>query len=223
MAAGFPTKANFATGDVLSATNMNDLAGTVNLINPTAKGDLYAGSAANTYTKLAVGANNTVLTADSSTATGLKWATAGGGGKVLQVVYVNYSTATTNTSTTYADTGLSATITPTLNTSKVLVLINQKAYVARTGINAGLAIQLLRGASAIYTPDAGANNGLYTRATGATIMEIQAGVGLQYLDSPATTSATTYKTQVRCYQAGETVTTQEGSSISSITLMEIGA
>jgi len=33
MAAGFPTKANFATGDVLSATNMNDLAGTVNLLS----------------------------------------------------------------------------------------------------------------------------------------------------------------------------------------------
>lgn len=75
MAAGWPTKANYATGDVLSATNMNDLSGTVNLINPSAKGDLYAGSAANTYTKLSVGANNTVLTADSSTATGLKWAT----------------------------------------------------------------------------------------------------------------------------------------------------
>ena len=74
MAAGFPVKANYATGDVLSATNMNDLAGTVNLINPSAKGDLYAGSAANTYTKLTVGANDTLLTADSTAATGLKWA-----------------------------------------------------------------------------------------------------------------------------------------------------
>lgn len=84
MAAGFPVKANYATGDVLSATNMNDLSGTVNLINPTAKGDLYAGSAANTYTKLAVGANDTVLTADSTTATGLKWASvASGGGLTL--------------------------------------------------------------------------------------------------------------------------------------------
>jgi len=84
MAAGWPTKANYATGDVLSATNMNDLSGTVNLINPSAKGDLYAGSAANTYTKLAVGANNTVLTADSTAATGMKWATpAGGGGMTL--------------------------------------------------------------------------------------------------------------------------------------------
>jgi len=74
MAAGWPTKANYATGDVLSATNMNDLSGTVNLIAPTAKGDLYAGSAANTYTKLAVGTNGQYLQADSTTATGLKWA-----------------------------------------------------------------------------------------------------------------------------------------------------
>jgi len=78
MAAGFPTKANFATGDVLSATNMNDLAGTVNLINPSAKGDLYVGSAANTYTKLSVGTSAQVLTVDSTTATGLKWAAASG-------------------------------------------------------------------------------------------------------------------------------------------------
>lgn len=83
MAAGWPTKANYATGDVLSATNMNDLSGTVNLIAPSAKGDLYAGSAANTYTKLAVGANDTVLTADSTTATGLKWATPSSGGMTL--------------------------------------------------------------------------------------------------------------------------------------------
>jgi hypothetical protein len=43
-----------------------------------AKGDLVAGTGADTFSRLAVGANNTVLTADSSTATGLKWATASG-------------------------------------------------------------------------------------------------------------------------------------------------
>ena len=101
MAAGFPTKANFATGDVLSATNMNDLAGTVNLINPSAKGDLYAGSAANTYTKLSVGANNTVLTADSTTATGLKWATASGGSQALTKITSATFTGVANTSTTF--------------------------------------------------------------------------------------------------------------------------
>lgn len=83
MAAGFPAKANYASGDVLTAVNMNDLAGTVNLINPSAKGDLYVGSAANTYTKLSVGANDTVLTADSSTSTGLKWSASASGGMTL--------------------------------------------------------------------------------------------------------------------------------------------
>jgi len=97
MAAGWPTKANYATGDVLSATNMNDLSGTVNLINPTAKGDLYAGSAANTYTKLAVGTNNQVLTADSSTATGLKWATPAAGGGSMTLLS---TTSLSGTSTT---------------------------------------------------------------------------------------------------------------------------
>jgi hypothetical protein len=44
-----------------------------------AKGDIIAATAADTVSRLAVGANNTVLTADSSTATGLKWAAAGSG------------------------------------------------------------------------------------------------------------------------------------------------
>jgi hypothetical protein len=44
-----------------------------------AKGDIIAATAADTVSRLAVGANNTVLTADSSTATGLKWATPSSG------------------------------------------------------------------------------------------------------------------------------------------------
>ena len=45
----------------------------------TTKGDIYAATAAATPDRLGVGANNTVLTADSATATGLKWATPSGG------------------------------------------------------------------------------------------------------------------------------------------------
>jgi hypothetical protein len=48
-----------------------------------AKGDIIAATAADTVSRLAVGANDTVLTADSSTATGLKWATPAGGGMTL--------------------------------------------------------------------------------------------------------------------------------------------
>ena len=55
-------------------------------INPTivdAKGDIIAASAADTVARLAVGANDTVLTADSTAGTGLKWATPSSGGMTL--------------------------------------------------------------------------------------------------------------------------------------------
>lgn len=83
MAVGFPTKANWAAGDILTAAQMDDLAGTLNLMNPATKGDLFTGSAANTYTKTTVGADGTVLTADAASTGGVKWATASGGGMTL--------------------------------------------------------------------------------------------------------------------------------------------
>jgi hypothetical protein len=67
--------------DTYSQTVANSLF--VNQATFDAKGDLIAGTADNAYSRLAVGANNTVLTADSSTATGLKWAAVSAGGMTL--------------------------------------------------------------------------------------------------------------------------------------------
>ena len=67
-------------------TQINSKIGQSTAINPTivdAKGDLIAATAADTVSRLAVGANDTVLTADSSTGTGLKWATPAAGGMTL--------------------------------------------------------------------------------------------------------------------------------------------
>ena len=86
MPAGYPVKVNYLTGDVLTAANLNDLAGTVNFYDPTAKGDLFPATAADTVSRLAVGANDTVLTADSTAATGMKWAAAGGGGSSFSLL-----------------------------------------------------------------------------------------------------------------------------------------
>ena len=73
-------------------------------IQPTivdAKGDIIAATAADTPTRLAVGANDTVLTADSSTATGLKWATPSAGGMTL----ITETTASAVSSITYSSLG----------------------------------------------------------------------------------------------------------------------
>jgi len=189
----------------------------------TTKGDLYTYST--TDARLGVGTNGQVLTADSSTATGLKWAAAAtGGGKVLQVVSGTYSTPTTVASTTYTDTGLSLSITPTAATSKILILVAQHYSFARSGYDQGTALRLLRGSTSIFEPS---GTGLtdYQNATGSTATSAYRLAPLTYLDSPATTSAITYKTQgkVDSTSSSGTSTYQLSNGISTITLLEIGA
>jgi hypothetical protein len=181
----------------------------------TTKGDVYGFSTVDA--RIPIGANNTVLTADSTEALGLKWA-APAGGKVLQVVSGTYSTSTLVSSSSFTDTGLSLAITPTLNTSKVLVIVSQQVKVSDTGSDAAGAWQLVRGSTAIVT----------VGSSGYEAFEVLAGqyrtvFNYTYLDSPATTSSTTYKTQVRRFVSTNTVTAQDNGAPSQITLLEIGA
>jgi hypothetical protein len=184
-----------------------------------AKGDLIAASAADTAARLAVGTNGQVLTADSAEATGLKWVTPAGGGKVLQVVNFTSTAGSYTNTNTFIDTDLTLSITPTSATSKILVTVFQNGCGKNNqSATAGLSLQLLRGATVI----AGgfATYGAYTNST----LTLDVGtIGITYLDSPATTSATTYKTQMRSVLNNDGVYTGLNSARSSITLMEIGA
>lgn len=194
----------------------------------TTKGDLYTRTSTGDA-RLAVGANGTTLVADSSTATGLKWDTVGGGGKVLQVVQATTATYTSIASTSYSDTGLSGSITPSSSNSKILVMVTQGFGIFNSPDSGSFAMgwklarQIGSGSfSFVYTPTP-TNNELWRFGT---LSQMRALNNLVYLDSPATTSAVTYKTQA---QTNSTANNQsinfqnENTQTSTLIMMEIGA
>jgi hypothetical protein len=142
--------------------------------------------------------------------------------RVLQVVWAQTDTIVSNSTSTPADTTLTATITPSSTSSKVLVIVNQNG-VSKSAANAGngVTISLLRGATVISYPAGGAGY------TGTAIQNV-VSVNATFLDSPATTSATTYKTQlantiVNGASVGVQTSIGGGPPASYICLMEISA
>jgi len=217
-----------ASGDIEGVTAGTGISGggtsgTVTITNSMAtaidaKGDLIVGTGADTFSRLPVGANTYTLVADSAEATGLKWAAPAGGGKVLQVVYATYSTQTTSSTTTYADTGLSASITPSASTSKILVIAAQGGVLANSGnVGNGVNLKLLRGSTQIqFAGFVGrTENSSNSNKIGTTMFVV--------LDEPATTSSTTYKTTFANNTSASNVQVQQGGDMSTITLLEIGA
>jgi|694.fasta_scaffold81332_2 hypothetical protein len=190
-----------------------------------AKGDLIVGTGADTFSRLAVGTNGHTLVADSAQTTGLKWAAPAGGGKVLQVVQATFSTATTVTSTSFTDTGLSVSITPSSATSKVLIYGVQQVFAERNETTVGVGIQLVRTSTAVWISGTGGYESFSLNEASEQITALRGLLPIMYLDTPATTSATTYKIQGRCFSTANsgTSTYQENSSPSVLIAMEIGA
>jgi hypothetical protein len=147
-------------------------------------------------------------------------------GSVLQVVQGSTSTQTSTTSQTYSDTTLTASITPTSATSKILVMVNQQFRISRSSNSSFGGFRLLRGATAIVN-SVSDSNGPYSNGitvTGGTFVQIYNTWSIQYLDSPATTSATTYKTQFATYDGVSSFVCQVNDSTNSssyIQLLEI--
>ena len=183
----------------------------------TTTGDLaYSSATANTNTRLALGTAGQVLTVNSG-ATAPEWKTPAGG-KVLQVVSSSYGVQVSNSTSTYADTGLTATITPSATSSKILVLVSQNGlFKSSNSSNNACNIKLFRGATQLAFAYS-----TFLDQIAQTIFH--PGISFNYLDSPNTTSATTYKTQFANDVNGASVRVQHSSqNDSQITLLEIGA
>ena len=147
------------------------------------------------------------------------------GGSVLQVVQASYSTRVDIASVTYADTGLSAAITPTSASSKILIIVAQQTRADRLNTAASTLVRLMRDSTAIFTPDQSDSGWTIEVTPSITRVILDATRSMVYLDSPATTSAVTYKTQGSTSKTTNsgTASFQIQSSTSTITLMEIAA
>jgi hypothetical protein len=132
--------------------------------------------------------------------------------RVLQVVQGTSTTQVVTTSALFVDAGLTATITPQYSTSKILAMITQSVYADVAATDSEFV--LLRGATTVSS------------STGVAYSTASANVvswALNIFDSPATTSATVYKTQMKRRSGTGQLVTQVSSQVSTLFLIEISA
>ncbi len=157
---------------------------------------------------------------------------AGVGGKVLQVVQTFKSDAFSSTSNGFFDiSGLSVAITPSSSSNKILV-VSDLALGSNDFVSYNIGFKVLRGSTSIGISTAGSNvnysggGGFYTSDGSHPHLFGNTKI---FLDSPSTTSATTYKVQgTKNSSNGIFFLNRKGSgnengAASSITVMEIGA
>jgi hypothetical protein len=201
---------DIAYGQVATAMIADDAVSLAKMASGT-DGNLITYDASGNPAHVATGSSGQVLTSQGAGAAPV-FAAAAAGGKVLQIVTAATSTEATSTSGTYADTNLTADITPANTANKILVLVSQS--ISSTGGRAGGALRILRGTTEIEE---------YNQISNA---ENQMGQHfIQHLDSPSSTSSTTYHTEFKRIDQSANVVAQRndasGNATSTITLIEL--
>jgi len=141
----------------------------------------------------------------------------GGGGGIIQIVNTTFGTSLSGTVASRADTGLSLSITPTSSSNKILALVDLSDVAKYGGSGTGSyarfwlmrdSTDLIRfGGQIGYSGDTSTNSG--------------STVSTNYLDSPATTSAVTYKVQWQNPAGAGTIEMNASGTVSTMTLMEV--
>jgi len=138
-------------------------------------------------------------------------------GSVLQVVQGVLTGIFSTSSTSYVTSGLTASITPKFSTSKVLIMCNMgQCYMSNSLVSFNAT--LYRGSTNL-SPNATVTKG-FAELNAVSSGALVANQTMIYLDSPATTSNTTYSAYIAAGAAG-TVTINQDGGTSTITLMEI--
>ena len=159
----------------------------------------------------------------------------GANGGIIQGVQVTHTAEVSTTGITFVDTGLSASITPSSNSSKILVMVTQRFFIQRSTDQARGGFRLLRGSSVIMQGPNTQNGqepggeGQSTNLGGST--QVAGAFYCTFLDSPSTTSSTTYKTQFANNQSSASPTIFVNSlnnnsgedGVSTMTLFEVTA
>lgn len=210
------------TGQVLKKNTNADMdfvwsSDATGMTNPmTTTGDTIYSSSGSTPARLGIGSTGQILTVAGGVPT---WATPAGGGKVLQVVTATSASSTFSSSSTYSDvSGASCSITPSAATSKVLVMAFLPNIDYRNSTSAELDLQLTDGSNNLITMAAESYG--YPPAS----QRINTSITVNWLHSPATTSAFTYKFRMRSRAGVNGVYVNNGSgTYISIILLEIGA
>ena len=195
-----------ATGDIEGVTagvgiSGGGTSGTVTVTNSMAtaidaKGDLVVGTGADTFSKLTVGANNTILTADSAEATGLKWAALASGGMTL------ISTTTANN-----DSSVVISSIPTTYKNLQLVIRNLRGSVD----NQDVRMRINGDTGSVYREMTSSDGGQSFNATYLTIgngSDTATSNGLCFVDIIDYTNTTTWKIAQATYvnNNGDTTT-----------------
>jgi len=218
MAAGLGFK-TFTTGEVLTAADTNGYLMQGVLVFATAAARDAAITSPQEGQICYLKSTDAVMTYSGSA-----WVAVGGGGggKVLQVVQGTLNSSVNTSSGSLTDTGLTVSITPSLATSKVLVMAfhnNNYVYESASAATVLGEFALIRASTQLQNIQIGGDT-LGTQTGRA----FYAGASFSYLDSPSTTSATTYKTQFRKTSGSANIAIQSSATgLSSIIAMEIGA
>jgi len=156
-----------------------------------------------------------IITLNNNSLSSVTSLPAGVGGKVLQVVNATKSTETFTNSSSYADY-LTASITPSSSSNKILVVCTGNGL-RKDNTNAGIKLRITRGSTQLKIME---HNACYDGSSGNNRV---GGTAISYLDSPSTTSATTYKLQIASPQSANVGIGDNQESTSTITLYEVSA